>query len=122
VPSHLIFVYGSLKRGYALHHLLQHAQFLGPARTQPLYRLFDLGHYPGLVDWPDGLEIEGELYAVTTAELQTLDHAEGVAEGLYARRPILLQTNPLNHTPTSADAWFWLHSTTARRDCGHHWP
>ena len=53
---HLIFVYGSLKRGYALHHLLASQQFHGIAVTQPLYRLFDLGSYPGLIDWPEGLE------------------------------------------------------------------
>ena len=127
----VVFVYGSLKRGYALHHLLQTAQFLSTARTQPLYRLFDLGSYPGLVEWPEGREIHGELYVVTQENLLRLDEAEGVAEGLYARRPILLQpaerillpgkTQPAE-TPPDAEAWFWLHATTGRRDCGNAWP
>ena len=49
----VIFVYRSLKRGYPQHHLLNAATALGTARTQPLYRLFDLGSYPGLVEWLD---------------------------------------------------------------------
>lgn len=127
----VVFVYGSLKRGYALHHLLRTAQFLGPARTQPLYRLFDLGSYPGLVEWPDGREIHGELYAVTPQNLLLLDDAEGVSEGLYVRRPILLQpperilltTAPQTaESPPAADAWFWLNATAGRRDCGNSWP
>ena len=127
----IVFVYGSLKRGYALHHLLRTAQFLGTACTQPLYRLFDLGSYPGLVEWPEGLSIHGELYAVTAENLQRLDQAEGVAEGLYARRPVLLQSAEYSALsteqqpdlwPPSAEAWFWLHSTFGRRDCGNSWP
>lgn len=131
MPEPIVFVYGSLKRGYALHHLLRTAQFLGTASTQPLYRLFDLGSYPGLVEWPEGLSIEGELYAVTAENLQRLDAAEGVADGLYARRPVLLQsaeyTTQSAHQqpapwPPSAEAWFWLHSTSGQRDCGNSWP
>lgn len=115
----VVFVYGSLKRGYALHHLLRSAEFLGPAKTQPLYRLFDLGSYPGLVEWPDGLEIQGELYAVTAEILQRLDEAEGVAEGLYARRAVQLQPGT---EPTAAEAWFWLGAVAGRGDCGNSWP
>jgi gamma-glutamylcyclotransferase (GGCT)/AIG2-like uncharacterized protein YtfP len=127
----IVFVYGSLKRGYALHHLLRSAQYLGTACTQPLYRLFDLGSYPGLVEWPEGLPIHGELYAVTSQNLQRLDEAEGVAEGLYARRPVLLQSaesiappaqQQPDPWPPSAEAWFWLHSTIGQRDCGNSWP
>ena len=119
MSSSVVFVYGSLKQGYALHHLLRTAQFLGPARTQPLYRLFDLGSYPGLVEWPEGLEIHGELYAVSPETLQRLDEAEGVAAGLYARRPIALHPN---NQQLPAEAWFWLDSVAGRRDCGSAWP
>jgi gamma-glutamylaminecyclotransferase len=126
MASSVVFVYGSLKRGYALHHLLRSAEYLGPASTQPLYRLFDLGSYPGLVEWPEGLEIQGELYSVTPDVLQRLDHAEGVAEGLYARRPVLLQsaTGQLQAATgqPSAEAWFWLGSVNGLRDCGSSWP
>lgn len=113
----IVFVYGSLKRGRALHHLLQSARFLGTASTSPLYRLFDLGHYPGLVEWPAGLSIAGELYEVDSDCLAQLDDAEGVAEGYYARRDIQL----LSPAP-AAQAWFWLGAVKDCPDCGSCWP
>lgn len=118
-PQSLIFVYGSLKRGYALHHLLEGQAFRGSATTCPLYRLFDLGSYPGLVDWPEGLSVQGEVYAVNAECLKRLDEAEGVDEGLYARRVIKLQP-PFDRVETSA--WFWLNKVAGLRDCGTSWP
>ena len=117
--SHLIFVYGSLKRSYALHSLLQGQRSLGNAVTEPLYRLFDLGSYPGLVEWPDGLAICGEVYRVDSDCLRRLDEAEGVAERHYVRRAILLQTDFDN---CDVQAWFWLGSIHGRSDCGASGP
>lgn len=114
-----IFVYGSLKRGFALHHLLHNQSFLGSASAMPFYRIFDLGSYPGLVDWPAGLAVEGELYAVDAMTLGRLDDAEGVADGLYARRRIQLAPP---HEDIIADAWFWLGAVRGLRDCGTSWP
>ena len=120
----LIFVYGSLKRSYALHHLLEDQTLIGPARTELLYRLFDLGSYPGLVDWPEGLSIHGEVYRVTSKCLAQLDEAEGVDEGLYARREIQL-AQPTLHTLQINEpihAWFWLGRVSNCPDCGTEWP
>ncbi len=117
--SQYVFVYGSLKHGYALHRLLQSQQFLSVAVTQPLYRLFDLGRYPGLVEWPQGLAIRGEVYEVDLDCLRRLDAAEGVSECLYTRRPVALQ---LEFADAKVDAWFWLRSVSGLRDCGVSWP
>lgn len=117
--SQLVFVYGSLKRGYGLHTLLQSQVSCGNAITQQLYRLFDLGSYPGLIEWPEGLAIRGEIYQVDTDCLVQLDEVEGVAERLYVRRRILLQT-PFN--AKEIHAWFWLGSVDGLRDCGTAWP
>jgi len=117
--TQLIFVYGSLKRGYALHTLLQGQLSLCDAVTQPLYRLFDLGSYPGLVEWPDGLAIQGEVYQVDFECLHRLDEAEGVEERLYARRKICLQTE---FKGRDVHAWFWLRTIATLRDCNVAWP
>ena len=117
--SQLVFVYGSLKRGYKLHYSLENQQSLGNAVTQPLYRLFDLGSYPGLIEWPEGLAIHGEVYQVAADCLSQLDEVEGVAERLYARRRILLQT-PFESN--EIEAWFWLGAVAGLRDCGTAWP
>lgn len=114
-----VFVYGSLKKGYALHHLLAAEPFVGFAQTVPHYRIYDLGEYPGLIDVPDGVEINGEVYSVSLEALKRLDFAEGVAAGLYARRRILLK--PPFETATT-EAWFWLKSIQGCRDCGTNWP
>ncbi len=113
----VVFVYGSLKRGWGLHQLLRTAEFLGTATTKPLYRLFDLGQYPALVEWPVGLGIEGELYRVDAECLAALDDAEGVSEGYYVRRAVQLQA-----PAPDAQAWFWLGAITGCPDCGTSWP
>ena len=117
--SQLVFVYGSLKRGFALHELLQGQLYLGNAVTEPLYRLFDLGSYPGLVEWPEGLAIRGEVYQVDLECLSRLDEVEGVAERQYARRKISLQAE---FASCDVRAWFWLNAVRGLRDCGAEWP
>jgi len=114
-----IFVYGSLKQGHALHHLLKSQTCLGHAVTKPLYRLFDLGSYPGLVEWPEGQAVEGELYLVDGECLQALDEAEGVEDGYYARRHVSLE---MTSGEDPAQAWFWLSSVHGLRNCGCSWP
>lgn len=117
--SQLVFVYGSLKRGYALHTLLQGQLCLGNAVTEPLYRMFDLGSYPGLVEWPEGLAIRGEVYQVNFDCLGRLDETEGVAERLYVRRKISLHSE---FRGRDVQAWFWLRAVRGLRDCGAEWP
>jgi gamma-glutamylcyclotransferase (GGCT)/AIG2-like uncharacterized protein YtfP len=73
--SAVLFVYGTLMRGYGLHRLLEGAAtFLGDARVRG--RLLDLRGYPGLVDGEGW--VRGELYRLHDAELlRTLDREEG---------------------------------------------
>lgn len=117
--SQLVFVYGSLKRGFPLHALLQGQLCLGNAVTEPFYRLFDMGSYPGLVEWPEGLAIHGEVYQVDSECLSRLDEAEGVADRLYVRRKISLGAE---FESSEVHAWFWLRAVRGLRDCGSEWP
>jgi gamma-glutamylcyclotransferase (GGCT)/AIG2-like uncharacterized protein YtfP len=82
-----VFVYGTLKRGGENHHWIEAQRSVGPARTRPVYRMFDLGGYPGLVRHPQGVSIEGELWDVDPAGLARLDVLEDVAGGEYERVP-----------------------------------
>lgn len=119
-PSrNLIFVYGSLKRGFQLHHLLKNQVFWGAASTLPYFRLFDIGSYPGLIQAAPGVSVQGELFEVTSDCLQRLDDAEGVGEGLYARRPIVLQPPWHKHY---VEAWYYLPPVAGLIDCGYEWP
>lgn len=89
----LLFVYGSLKRGFGNHHFLRGQTFLGEAVTEPDYRLVDIGGFPGLVETEAeaGRAIRGELWSVQECCLRALDWLEEVDAGLYRRGNIRLQ-------------------------------
>jgi gamma-glutamylcyclotransferase (GGCT)/AIG2-like uncharacterized protein YtfP len=113
-----VFVYGTLKQGGCRRHFLNGSHFCGRALTQPGYRLFDLGDYPGLVDGSPGGCIEGELYRVSDAGLAVLDAVEGVAENWFARREIRLQSP---HDDFSAEAYFYCGSLKDRKELIRSW-
>uniref|UniRef100_K4AEW0 Gamma-glutamylcyclotransferase family protein n=1 Tax=Setaria italica TaxID=4555 RepID=K4AEW0_SETIT len=93
----LVFTYGTLKRGFSNHPLLQElsqggdASFVGAAVTAPRLPLV-CGPYrvPFLINLPGegGHRVAGELYAVTPRGLARLDELEGVSRGHYERLPI----------------------------------
>ncbi len=114
----VIFVYGSLKRGYALHGLLEKQRWMGDAESLSCGRLFDLGAYPGLVASESGYRVKGELYGVTAECLAALDEVEGVADGVYERRRIELA--PPNES-ISAEAYFYLLSVSECPEIGPEW-
>lgn len=78
---HYVFVYGTLKRGFANSHLLDRATLIGAFRTLVRYPLVVAGKYnsPCLLDLPDmGNRVKGEVFAVDDATLADLDHLERV--------------------------------------------
>lgn len=89
--STLLFVYGTLKRGCCNHHHLAGQTFVGRARTQPGFTLYDLGGYPGIVaDSADPAGVSGEVWSVAPGALAALDAFEGIHEGLYRRERLPL--------------------------------
>ncbi|SRR5579885_1562932 len=84
----ILFVYGTLKRGGRGSRWLAGQRFVGEAATEPKYRLYDLGSYPGLVrDGANGLAVKGELWEVDDACLAELDDYEYAPE-LYTRERV----------------------------------
>jgi gamma-glutamylcyclotransferase (GGCT)/AIG2-like uncharacterized protein YtfP len=73
--SALLFAYGTLMRGYALHTTLARgASLLGTGTARG--SLLDLGHYPGLIEGRG--RVHGEVYRLEDAELlPLLDREEG---------------------------------------------
>lgn len=87
----LIFVYGTLKRGFCRSQFLENQIFLTKATTAPHYTMYDCGEYPGLVvDVAEGIGIQGELWSVDESGVQLLDEVEGVAENWFSRDTIEL--------------------------------
>lgn len=96
IPTTLIFTYGTLKRGFWNHTLLQDlmrtgdASFVGSFRTAESFPLV-CGPYrvPFLINSPgSGHRVEGEVYAVTSRGLARTDELEGTSRGHYVRLPI----------------------------------
>lgn len=111
----ILFVYGTLKRRQVNHHLIADQHFLGEAITQPIYRLLDLGPYPGLVcDERDGLAVSGELWRVSGDCLRRLDEFEGSS---FSRGPVALA-----ECDRIADAYFWQGSVVGVGRTGSRWP
>lgn len=115
----LLFVYGTLKRGCSNHAQMAGQRFVGPARTVPGFRLYDLGGYPSLVADPaDRDGVKGEVWSIDEKGLKRLDRFEGVHTGLYRRTSIALQ-------PPFADqhvqAYVSDNSVTGRPEIGSEW-
>ncbi|KAI5064590.1 hypothetical protein GOP47_0021260, partial [Adiantum capillus-veneris] len=98
--TRLAFVYGTLKRGFGNHWLMEelmagsHAHFLGYALTKrrfPLvcgpFQVPFLLHSPS----PSGHHVRGELYQVDSLAISRLDELEGVGKGHYERCPIYVR-------------------------------
>lgn len=118
-----LFVYGTLKRGFPLHFVLQDEIYCGEARTVAQFRLYDAGEWPVLVECADGIAVHGELYRVTQRCLDRCDEVEGVAAGLYERRLAELSTPGSDEiSPRHAWCYFYLRSTQDMTDCGCRWP
>lgn len=92
----LVFTYGTLKRGFSNHGLIQEmigsgdVAFVGNAHTTgrlPLvcgpYRVPFLLNLPG-----SGERVKGELYAVSARGISRMDDLEGTCRGHYERLPI----------------------------------
>jgi gamma-glutamylcyclotransferase (GGCT)/AIG2-like uncharacterized protein YtfP len=94
--THALFIYGTLMPGLRLEAEMHGARFVGSAHIEG--RLFDLGHYPGLLQG-DG-QVTGEVYEVDDAHLTRLDGVEGVVPGdrdasQYWREEVTVLSGPL---------------------------
>lgn len=70
-----VFVYGTLRQGQANQTFLSGAALLGQHRTEPRFRMLDLGPYPGVVSGGK-TAIHGEVYAIDGRILTLLDRLE----------------------------------------------
>ncbi|QJQ95955.1 MULTISPECIES: gamma-glutamylcyclotransferase family protein [Halomonadaceae] len=111
--THLLFVYGTLKRGFAHHErYLGQAEFLDKAITCEPFPLVLNGprFSPVLIDAQGhGLQVKGELYRVGNATLDELDRLERVnlRDGYCRRRLTIADSNGIARA-----AWCYLkHST-----------
>ncbi|MCG7865283.1 MAG: gamma-glutamylcyclotransferase [Candidatus Thiodiazotropha taylori] len=98
-----VFVYGTLRKNQVNHDLLSSAPYLGDHQTEPVYKMFHLGSYPGVVK-NGSTAISGEVYLVDTLTMSHLDRLEGYPHA-YSRELI----------PTPwGQAWIYLYRGSLR--------
>lgn len=82
-----VFVYGTLKRGYGNHTVMQDAEGIYITNAVIKGTMYDLGTFPGVRLEGEG-KIYGEIYYVGSQEgINRLDRLEG-HPGFYKRREI----------------------------------
>lgn len=113
-----VFVYGTLKCGGDNHGWIEKQQFIAEARTKSLYRMFDLGGYPGMIRAENGIVIEGEVWDVDDIGLAQLDVLEDTEGGEYERVLIELDGEFANQ---HVEGYLYLRSVEGRRDVGACW-
>lgn len=72
----LIAVYGSLREGLYNHSLLSDAKYIGAFTSDPIFSMYDLGHFPAIVN-KGNFTVEFEVYAVNKKEAEQVDSLEG---------------------------------------------
>jgi len=85
----LIFVYGTLKRGFYNYRFLEKSNFIGTAITNNKYPMINSeGYFPYLINDRDrGKYIKGEVFEINNTTLKKLDVLEGFPD-LYIRDTI----------------------------------
>jgi gamma-glutamylaminecyclotransferase len=101
-PMPRLFVYGSLKRGFANEHVNTGTRVAGQYRTRDRYLLVLLGdgEVPCLVSPPGaGHQVVGELYDVNADDIARIDRLERVGEPQgYERVEIVVERYDLPST------------------------
>ena len=119
--THTVFVYGTLKRGFPNHALMEGASFLGVGRTMTAYPMVLHGAGFSVVMLPEpgaGHRILGELWRMDDARLVALDQLEAthLPTG-YVRDTIDVETDG----GTTTTAWVYFKARD-RIDAIHNAP
>ena len=101
MSRHLVFVYGSLRRGNAGAMSVRFPDAAYVAKGNVRGRLYDLGAYPGLLLDDAAPMVTGEVYEVDDDTLGRLDEFELTSD--YGRRQVEVE-----HGPERADCWVYV--------------
>lgn len=103
MDKHIVFVYGTLKKGYRNNHYLSDAIFLGAAETVEKYHMRRHKYwYPAVIETLEHYNIIGELWSCSDCVLKSLDRLEGTPD-LFYRKEV-----PIIHNAVVINAWIYF--------------
>lgn len=117
-----IFVYGTLKRGGALHSVIEDCEFLGEHVTEPKYRLESAGAFPLMAS--GSYRVKGEIYEVPDELMPILFHIEQAYTFkkleddiyfFYYQMPDVVAYPDIYNILTENDTQTWLNKWRPRR-------
>jgi gamma-glutamylcyclotransferase (GGCT)/AIG2-like uncharacterized protein YtfP len=88
--KHLVFVYGSLKKGFPNYHVISEgddSQLIMETTTSDNYDMISLGVFPAVIKQRSWAKIKGEVYAVDDLTMDVLDMLE--SNGEFYRRELI---------------------------------
>ena len=121
-----VFVYGTLKKGYGLHHVLSNAEFVGYGVTESpdfCMRYSGAGHgFPFVYrcNEKESSRVSGELYLVDKETLSHLDTVEGVPT-LYKREKVRVEI-PKEDSLLFVDAYMYVAPHKTEKNAGPYCP
>ena len=101
--NHHVFVYGTLKKGFQYHYLVENSTFIGIARTIEKYAMYQKD-YPYVVKTEAVSFIYGELYFIEDTIPKNLDLLEGHPD-LYCREQVEVM---LDIDASIVSAWLYF--------------
>lgn len=72
-----LFVYGTLRKGWGNHRLIEDAEFLGEAETAGNHALLNVGPFPALYLMEQFCPVRGEVYLVDRNQFKAVERLEG---------------------------------------------
>ena len=106
--KHMVFVYGTLKRGFSNNRLLSGSKFLGEARTEGKFALYESG-IPFVIEIERVSQISGEVYEVDERTLALLDRLEGHPDW-YCRKivEVTINADACDEADKTIQAWIYF--------------
>jgi len=92
MENNVIFVYGTLKRGFKLCDMLEKSKFLGDGETLHKYVMYTNGRFPMVSDKYKETRISGEVYIVSDDVLENLDIIEDCPD-VFTRKSVFVTMN-----------------------------
>lgn len=108
--EHLLFVYGTLKRGFSNFHIIKDYKFVAEAKTVGKFRLTEeydenWKKWVPYLSKDEEFEIRGEVFKGKDTSLEFLDEFEAVPLGIYERTSVKVRLSEVDEEVT---AWVYV--------------